>query len=71
MMALDSDASPFCSGAIIHPAMIANEDGDKLARPLGFFPSKDEPKDVVDHIVAAMKSKPFAKECEYHLYSTV
>jgi hypothetical protein len=51
--------------------MIANGDGDKLSRPLGFFPSKDEPAEVVKHIAAAMKSKPFADQCEYHLYGTV
>lgn len=61
----------FHSGATCHPAMIANEDGDALKRPFAFYPSKDEPADVVQHIAAAIKDKPFAKECDYVLYDTV
>ncbi|WVQ84576.1 hypothetical protein IAT38_006730 [Cryptococcus sp. DSM 104549] len=63
--------SPFCCGAVIHPAMIAAEDGDKLSVPLGFYPSQDEPKDVVEKIEAAIKDKPFSSKCDYHLYDTV
>lgn len=62
---------PFDSGATCHPAMIANEDGDKLSRPLAFYPSMDEPKDVVKHISEQMKKKPFAEDCDYVLYDTV
>lgn len=51
--------------------MIAPEDGDGLVRPLGFFPSADEPKDVVNKIASAIKSKDFADKCQYHLYDTV
>ncbi|CAK9785601.1 unnamed protein product [Cutaneotrichosporon oleaginosum] len=61
----------FHSGATCHPAMIANEDGDNLARPFAFYPSKDEPGDVVKYIAAKLKEKPFAKECDYVLYDTV
>lgn len=42
--------SPFDFGAIVHPAMITKEDGDKLSIPLAFYPSQDEPKDVIDYI---------------------
>ncbi|BEI89633.1 uncharacterized protein CcaverHIS019_0209950 [Cutaneotrichosporon cavernicola] len=61
----------FHSGATCHPAMITDEDGDNLARPLGFYPSKDEPTEPVNYIAAKMKEKPFAKECDYVLYDTV
>lgn len=62
--------TPFCCGAIVHPAMIVPEDGDNLAVPLGFYPSKDEPKDVVEKIEKANKEKYGAKG-DYHLYDTV
>lgn len=70
-MALSSPSSPFRAGAIVHPAMIANADGDNLARPLAFYPSKDEPNDVVEHIVTSIHQKAFKKDCDFHLYSTV
>lgn len=66
-----SEKSPFCCGAVVHPAMIASEDGDDLALPLGFYPSADEPKDVADKISAAIKAKDFKDKCEVHLYDTV
>ena len=66
-----SSPSPFCCGSIVHPAMIAPEDGENLDCPLGFYPSHDESKDVVEQIDAAMKTKSFASKCDYHLYDTV
>ncbi len=42
--------------------MIAPEDGDGLVRPLGFFPSADEPKDVVEKIASAIKGKDFCRQ---------
>jgi len=71
LLALGSADSPFDSGAIVHPAMIADSDGDNLSRPLAFYPSKDEPSAVVEHITASMKGKPFSDKCDFHLYSTV
>jgi hypothetical protein len=62
--------TPFCCGAIVHPAMIAPEDGDNLAVPLGFYPSHDEPKDVVEKISAINKEK-FGQQSDFHLYDTV
>lgn len=50
--------------------MIAPEDGDNLTVPLGFYPSKDEPKDVVDKISKVDKEK-FGEKSDYHLYDTV
>ncbi|WWC72145.1 uncharacterized protein I206_106105 [Kwoniella pini CBS 10737] len=38
--------------------MIAVEDGDNLTVPLGFYPSKDEPTDVVEKIQQAIKAIP-------------
>ena len=73
LMALSSAlaSTPFCCGSIIHPAMIAPEDGEQLSTPLGFYPSHDEAKDVVEKIKGSMDSKSFAKKCDYHLYDTV
>lgn len=51
--------------------MIANGDGDALARPLAFYPSKDEPADVAAYIEQTIKTKPFASQCDFHLYNTV
>ncbi len=65
-----SKSSPFCCGAIVHPAMIAPEDGENLAVPLGFYPSKDEPKDVVDQIKASNEKK-FGDKGDFKLYDTV
>jgi len=50
--------------------MIAPEDGDNLAVPLGFYPSHDEPKDVVAKISKVNEEK-FGKKADYHLYDTV
>nr|XP_019001294.1 uncharacterized protein I203_05999 [Kwoniella mangroviensis CBS 8507]OCF64755.1 hypothetical protein I203_05999 [Kwoniella mangroviensis CBS 8507] len=66
-----TSGTPFCCGAVIHPAMIAPEDGENLTVPFGFYPSMDEPKDVVEKIEEAIKSKPFASKSDYHLYDTV
>lgn len=65
------EGTPFNAGAVAHPAMIAPEDGEKLSVPLGFYPSHDEPKDVIEKIVNDFKSKPFGDKCGYHLYDTV
>ncbi|KAL7419172.1 hypothetical protein Q5752_006008 [Cryptotrichosporon argae] len=62
--------SPFDYGAVVHPAMIAPEDGDKLERPLAFYPSHDELKEVVEHIEKQLIEKPFAAKNEFHLYDT-
>nr|XP_019010459.1 uncharacterized protein I206_04928 [Kwoniella pini CBS 10737]OCF49240.1 hypothetical protein I206_04928 [Kwoniella pini CBS 10737] len=67
LLSLDKK-TPFCCGAVIHPAMIAVEDGDNLTVPLGFYPSKDEPTDVVEKIQQAIKAIP---RSDYHLYDTV
>ncbi|TYJ54040.1 hypothetical protein B9479_005304 [Cryptococcus floricola] len=64
-----AEGTPFDAGAVVHPAMIAPEDGEKLSAPLGFYPSHDEPKDVVDKIVKGFKSKPF--DHSFTLYDTV
>ncbi|ORY35779.1 dienelactone hydrolase [Naematelia encephala] len=69
LLALQSK-NPFCCGAIVHPAMITNEDGDKLAAPLGFYPSADEPEDAVKYISEANKEK-FGDESDFKLYDTV
>lgn len=58
-------------GAIVHPAMLTPEDGDNLVKPLGFYPSKDEPEAPVMHIKKVLEEKPFAKDCDYHLYESV
>lgn len=34
-----AEDTPFDAGAVVHPAMIAPEDGEKLSVPLGFYPS--------------------------------
>ncbi|WWD03788.1 hypothetical protein V865_001844 [Kwoniella europaea PYCC6329] len=57
-----TSGTPFCCGAVIHPAMIAPEDGENLTVPFGFYPSMIE---------EAIKSKPFASKSDYHLYDTV
>lgn len=71
LLALADANGPFTAGAAVHPAMIANSDGDNLAKPLGFYPSKGEPGDVVQHIAHAMLQKPFHDKCDFHLYNTV
>ena len=63
--------TPFKTGAIVHPAMISPDDGNNLAVPLAFYPSMDESRDVVEKIHEAMVAKPFAKSCDFKLYSTV
>ena len=60
--------TPFCCGAVVHPAMIAAEDGENLKIPLGFYPSMDEPIDVVKKIHSATKGN---EKGDYKLYDTV
>lgn len=64
-------SEPFDAGAIVHPAMIAAEDGANLKVPLGFFPSVDEPKEVIEKIKEAMDGKDFSGKNDYHYYDTV
>ncbi|WVW86290.1 hypothetical protein I302_108332 [Kwoniella bestiolae CBS 10118] len=66
-----ASGTPFCCGAVIHPAMIAPEDGENLTVPFGFYPSMDEPKNVVEKIQKDIEGKPFAGKSDYHLYDTV
>jgi dienelactone hydrolase len=66
-----AESEPFNAGAIVHPAMIAPEDGENLKVPLGFFPSVDEPKDVIQQIKVAMDKKDWSAKNEYHHYDTV
>ncbi|WVN87541.1 uncharacterized protein L203_102724 [Cryptococcus depauperatus CBS 7841] len=70
LLSLDEN-TPFEAGAVVHPAMIAKNDGEKLSAKLAFYPSQDEPKDIVKEIEELIKSKPFADKCDYHLYDTV
>lgn len=51
--------------------MIAPEDGQNLKVPLGFFPSVDEPKEVIQEIKVAMDQKEWSGKNEYHHYDTV
>lgn len=51
--------------------MIASEDGQNLKVPLGFFPSVDEPKEVIQEIKVAMDQKQWSGKNEYHHYDTV
>ncbi|WWC95014.1 hypothetical protein V866_001866 [Kwoniella sp. B9012] len=37
-----TSGTPFCCGAVIHPAMIAPEDGENLTVPFGFYPSMSD-----------------------------
>jgi len=60
----------FDYGAIVHPAMIAKEDGDNLKQPLGFYPSADEPKDVIEYIAGVNKTK-FGEKGDFVHFSTV
>jgi hypothetical protein len=66
-----AQSQPFDAGAIVHPAMIAAEDGANLKAPLGFFPSVDEPKDVIEKIKEAMDDKEWSSKNDYHYYDTV
>ncbi len=63
--------TPFNSGAIVHPAMISPSDGQNLSVPLAFYPSVDEPRDVVESIRKDMLGKEFSGKCDYELYDTV
>lgn len=66
-----AESGPFNAGAIVHPAMIASEDGANLKVPLGFFPSIDEPKEVIQEIKVAMDKKDWSGKNDYHYYDTV
>jgi hypothetical protein len=66
-----AESEPFNAGAIVHPAMIASEDGSNLQVPLGFFPSVDEPKEVIGSIKEEMDKKQWSDKNAYHHYDTV
>jgi dienelactone hydrolase len=42
LLALSSElaSTPFCCGAIVHPAQMTGEDGRHLIKPLALYPSK-------------------------------
>lgn len=74
--------SPFDAGAVIHPAMIANEDAERLKVPFGFYPSKvsrvaedangqDEPKEVVAVFDEQLQKNAWKSLNGYHLFDTV
>jgi hypothetical protein len=51
--------------------MIAPEDGQNLKVPLGFFPSVDEPKEVIQSIKEEMDKKEWKEKNAYHYYDTL
>ncbi|KDQ20454.1 hypothetical protein BOTBODRAFT_40628 [Botryobasidium botryosum FD-172 SS1] len=66
-----SSPDTFEAISLVHPAFLTNEDGDKLAVPIAFYPTVDEPKDVCDHIRDAVSKKPFASKNTFHYFETV
>ncbi|KIJ32099.1 hypothetical protein M422DRAFT_36016 [Sphaerobolus stellatus SS14] len=68
---LAGDDTDFNAVAAIHPAMMDATDAKHLAVPIALFPSKDEPKDVFEKVVAEISSNPFASKNAYKLYDTV
>jgi len=65
------DDSIFNGIAMMHPAMLGPDDGEKLAVPLGMFISKDEPKDDCEKIMKSLEDKPFAAKNMYKYYPTM
>jgi len=61
----------FDAVAVVHPAFLANEDADNLAVPIGFYPTKDEPKEVCEYIREVVSKKPFASKNSLHHFETV
>jgi len=62
---------PFSAVAAVHPAFIINADADNLMVPLGFYPSKDEPNDMIQYVSSVASAKPFAAKNDFHHFDTV
>ncbi|KAF7320040.1 Dienelactone hydrolase family protein [Mycena kentingensis (nom. inval.)] len=66
-----AEGSPLDAAAIVHPAFLAVGDAEKLAIPLGIYPSKDEPQDEYLKIVNELAKKPFASKCDNKFYANM
>ncbi|KIK71401.1 hypothetical protein GYMLUDRAFT_33563 [Collybiopsis luxurians FD-317 M1] len=63
--------TPFSAVSIVHPAMLSVEDSEKLTVPLAIYPSKDEPKDEYNKILAVLEKKSFAKQNDSKHYTNM
>ncbi|KAF5375018.1 hypothetical protein D9758_000097 [Tetrapyrgos nigripes] len=63
--------TPFSAVSIVHPAMLADSDAEKLTVPLAMYISNDEPVEEYEKIIQTLKSKPFASQCEYKNYTNM
>jgi len=66
---LEQAEGTFDAVATVHPAMLTEEDGEKIKVPLGLFPTKEEPIDVMEKLFQAASKKPFGKKNVYKLYA--
>ena len=57
--------------AFIDNRFITNADADNLAVPLGFYPSRDEPRDIIQYVTEVAATKPFAAKNDFHNFDTV
>ncbi|KDQ20452.1 hypothetical protein BOTBODRAFT_61596 [Botryobasidium botryosum FD-172 SS1] len=57
--------------AAVHPAFVEEADAHDLAVPLGFFPSKDENRELCEKVSEIIAQKPFADKNKYIYYETV
>jgi len=63
--------TPFDGVAIVHPAMLSDEDAQKLTVPLAIFPSNDEPKDEYEKILGTIGEKPFRAKNDSKYYDNM
>ncbi|KAH7104505.1 alpha/beta-hydrolase [Auriculariales sp. MPI-PUGE-AT-0066] len=68
---LAGSTDDFIGVAALHPAMLSADDGNSLKVPIALFPSKDEPVEEYEKLLAIVNSKEFAPKNSYKLYNTM
>jgi len=66
-----TEGTPVDAVASVHPGFVELSDAHDLAVPLGFFPSKDENRELCDKVGELLTQKPFADKNKYIYYETV
>jgi len=65
-----TEGTPFDAVASVHPGFVEEADAHSLTVPLGFFPSKDENRELCDKVSEIVAQKPFADKNKYIYYET-
>ncbi|KDQ20451.1 hypothetical protein BOTBODRAFT_26459 [Botryobasidium botryosum FD-172 SS1] len=66
-----TEGTPLDAVASVHPGRVEESDAQNIVVPLGFFPTKDEDRELCDKVAEIASQKPFADKNKYIYYETV